>query len=80
VDEARAVLRRLERIEALEGGAAPAGVLLAEVRALLAEAEAWVRVEPAGTDLAADALDRCRAALRFSEPPEPAHGAVGGLW
>ena len=76
MEEARAVLRRLERIEALERDAAPADVLLAEVRALLAEAEAWVRVEPAAADLAEDALERCRAALRT---PEPAHGAVGGL-
>ena len=63
VQEARAVLARLERIEELERGEVPAGVLLEEVRALLTEAEAWVRVEPSGTDAAADAVDRCRAAL-----------------
>ena len=77
MDEARTVLARLERIDELEARGAPPGALLTEVRALLAEAEAWVRVEPAGTDLAADALDRCRAALNGAEP---AHGAVGGLW
>jgi hypothetical protein len=77
VDEARAVLARLERIAALDREAAPAGVVLAEVRALLAEAEAWVRVEPGGTELAADALERCRAALNGRER---AQGAVGGLW
>src|SRR5262249_30889383 len=63
MDEARAVLARLDRIVALEREQAPAGVLLDEVRALLTEAEAWVRIEPAGTDAAADALDRCRTAL-----------------
>jgi hypothetical protein len=61
--EARAVLRRLERIEALEREGAPARSLLAEVHALLDEAEAWVAAEPAGVDAAEAALNRCRAAL-----------------
>jgi len=77
VEEARAVIRRLERIDALDRDAAPADVLLGEVRALLHEAEAWVRAEPAGSDPAADALERCRQALR---PADPARNAVGGLW
>ena len=47
MDEARAVLRRLSRIEALEREGAPPRSLLAEVHALLAEA----------------ALERCRDAL-----------------
>jgi hypothetical protein len=63
MDEARAVVRRLRRIEALERGRAPAGSLLAEVRELLAEAEAWVRVEPGGTGPAEEALEQCRDAL-----------------
>jgi hypothetical protein len=64
MDEARAVLERLERIASLEARGAPPAVLLDEVRGLLAEAEAWVRVERAGTDLAESALERCREALR----------------
>ena len=64
VDEARAVLERLERIEALEGSGAPAADLLDEVRGLLRDAEAWVRSEPCGTDVAEGAIERCRAALR----------------
>ena len=67
MDEARAVLARLERIEALEAGDAPAGVLLEEVRGLLADAEVWVRAERQGTDLAETALERCREALRDAE-------------
>jgi hypothetical protein len=63
VDEARAVLARLDRIEELESGGAPASVLLAEVRALLHEAESWVRAEPGTTAAAAKALDRCHTAL-----------------
>jgi hypothetical protein len=67
MDEARAVLARLERIEALEARGAPAGRLLDEVRGLLAEAEAWVRTEREGTDLAESALERCREALHAAE-------------
>jgi predicted metal-dependent hydrolase len=67
MDEARAVLARLDRIEALERQRAPAGVLLDEVRALLAEAEAWVRAEPAGTERAVDALERCRKAAQNAQ-------------
>ena len=77
MDEARAVLARLERIEALERGEAPAEVLLDEVRGLLADAEAWVRAEPTGADLAQDALERCREALRDSEIGSEARA---GLW
>jgi hypothetical protein len=45
VDEARAVLHRLERIHALEReGATPAAVL-AELQELVREAEAWARID-----------------------------------
>jgi len=77
MDEARAVLARLERIEALERAGTPAGVLLEEVRRLLDEAEAWVRAEPAGTRRAEGALERCREALNDAET---AAGACAGLW
>lgn len=70
MDEARAVLARLERIEALEAEGAPARVLLDEVRGLLVDAEAWVRTEREGTDLAESALERCREALRAAEHGE----------
>src|SRR5207245_1530660 len=49
MEEARAVLARLERIERLDHAGAPAQDLLEEVRSLLREAEAWVRAEPGGT-------------------------------
>jgi hypothetical protein len=63
MDEARAVLRRLQRIEALEREGAPLRSVLAEVHALLGEAEAWVATERDGTDLAQQALQRCREAV-----------------
>ena len=77
MDEARAVLARLERIEALDASGAPAEVLLDEVRGLLRDAEAWVRSEPSGTDLAESALERCRDALRQAETPAEARA---GRW
>jgi hypothetical protein len=64
MDEARRVLDRLERIERLLGDGAPAGVLLGEVRALLADGERWLATErPEGLDEARAALDRCRRGL-----------------
>jgi hypothetical protein len=63
MDEARAVLTRLERIEALERAGSSGDVLLEEVRALLAEAEDWVRAEPGGTERAAAALEQCAQAF-----------------
>jgi hypothetical protein len=62
VDEARAVMARLERIEALEREGAAPRALLAEVRELLREGEAWLASERGETELAADALERCRSA------------------
>jgi hypothetical protein len=63
MDEARAVLRRLSRIEALERQGAAPGSLLVEVHELLAEAEAWAAAERGGVELAEAALGRCRDAL-----------------
>jgi len=63
MDEARSVLRRLERIETLERRGYPAEAMLAELRELVAEAEAWVRVEPGPTHGAEDAIERLRTAV-----------------
>jgi hypothetical protein len=61
MDEARAVIDRLDRIEALERDGAPAGELLDELRGLVRDAEAWARVE--GDARAAAAVERCGDAL-----------------
>jgi hypothetical protein len=64
MDEARRILERLERIERLRDGGAPASVLLGEVRALLSEGERWLASErPDGLVAATAALERCRARL-----------------
>ena len=64
MDEARQVLERLERIDALRREGAPAADLLAEVRSLLAEGERWLAAEtPEGIDRARAALADCQAGL-----------------
>ena len=71
------MIARLERIDELERHGAPPAELLEEVRGLLSDAEAWVRSEGAGTDLAETALERCREAL---ETPESGKEVRAGLW
>ena len=53
MDEARKVIQRLERIEALQSSQAPAEELLGEVRQLLSEGEAWLAAERCGPGAAA---------------------------
>ena len=62
MEKERAILERLERIDGLRSEDAPAEVLLDEVRALLSDAEDWVREEqvPSRTEAA---VDRARDAL-----------------
>jgi hypothetical protein len=67
VEKERAILERLERIDGLRQEDAPAGVLLAEVRALLSEAEDWVREDPAVPERVVDALERSKSALVAGE-------------
>jgi hypothetical protein len=65
------VMERLERIEALQRADAPAAALLAEVRKLLCEGEAWLVAEgPRGGDALA-ALGRCRGSVEDGEEVTP---------
>ena len=61
MDEARAVLGRLERIEELERRDAAPAEVLGELRLLVHEAEAWARCER--DDDARAAVERCVSAL-----------------
>jgi hypothetical protein len=61
MDEAWAVLERLARIEALDREGAESAELVAELRALMEEAEAWSRVE--GGDAGEQAVNELRTAL-----------------
>jgi hypothetical protein len=56
VDEAHALIRRLERIDALEREGAHPATMLAELRELVREAEAWARRE--GDERAIAAAER----------------------
>ena len=67
MEKERAILERLERIDGLRQEDAPAGVLLGEVRALLSEAEDWVREETEVSGRLADALERSKSALAAGE-------------
>lgn len=69
MDEARAVLHRLDRIDALDRDEAPAGELLEELRGLVRDAEAWLRAEPEPRG-AVEALASCRRALAAGEREE----------
>ena len=61
MEEARSVLERFERIESMRRANAGPGELLEELRALLREAEAWVKEE--GGDAGSAAVGRLREAL-----------------
>ena len=61
MDEARAVLARLDRIEELEREGAPPGVLLEELRGLVQAAEVWAKLE--GDERVRTTVERCDAAL-----------------
>ena len=67
VEKERAILERLDRIDGLRRDEAPAGVLLDEVRSLLAEAEDWVRDHPEAPPQAAEAIERSKEALAAGE-------------
>ena len=61
------ILDRLEQIERLEQDEAPAHILLQEVRALLSEAEVWVRSEARANERAEAAVQALRTALETRE-------------
>ena len=59
--EADAVIQRLDRIDALEREGAHPAALLAELRELVREAEAWARLE--GDERAWRAVERVEEAM-----------------
>ncbi len=61
MDEAHAVIRRLDRIDALEREGAHPTTLLAELRELVREAEAWARLE--GDERARRAVESVEEAM-----------------
>jgi hypothetical protein len=76
MEEARRVMERLERIEALQRAEAPATALLAEVRMLLRDGERWLAAEGGGAAAALGALERCRGSVQRAGEVMPT-GAEG---
>jgi hypothetical protein len=77
MDEARAVLDRLERIRALDASFASPQLLLVELHLLFEEVACWLEREPAPAAQAA--LDRSLlaekiAVWRYEAVTAPAHG------
>jgi hypothetical protein len=62
MEEARAVMERLDRIEHLDREGAHPGAVLAELRELVREAEVWVRVE-GEPPRATEAVERMKEAM-----------------
>ena len=71
MEEAHALLARLDRIEALDREGAPPELLLPELQALVSEAEAWARRErdPAAEAAAAACAGACGAILGAAVVP-----------
>jgi hypothetical protein len=79
MDEARAVLARLERIEALEREGAGVPSVLAELRELVREAAAWAeRERDPQARAAAEALAEAHL-QRVHEPPLPSAAVAGPI-
>jgi hypothetical protein len=77
MEEAREVIERLERIDALRRAGAPADELLEEVRGLLAEGERWLAAEKGGgTERARAALGESRARLATEERQVVVRGSL----
>jgi hypothetical protein len=78
MDEARLVLVRLARIDALRKAGAEPQILLEELRALVCEGESWVAAEGSGAGRAADALDHLSAALARGSDADREGVVAGG--
>jgi len=63
VEEARAVIARLDRIEAMERAQEPAALLLNELELLALETKRWLEREGSSAAAARVALERCRLGL-----------------
>ena len=79
MDEARTVIRRLERIEALQSEQAPAAALLTEVRQLLREGEAWLAAERHGAGSRAADDDPGPAVDEMGREGDATDGAAAAL-
>ena len=77
MEEALAVIARLDRIEALALARAPAGLILSELEQLLPEARRWLEGEGLAAAGARNALERCRVVLEDASRSPNASIAAG---
>jgi hypothetical protein len=77
MDEARRILERLDRIDALRTAGADAATLLCELRALVREGEAWVEAEGRGAGRAAGVLRELGQAMQPASRAPAAAGREG---
>lgn len=79
MDEARRVIDRLGRIDALRSAGAGPGELLVELRELVREGQAWAGAEGAGASRAAAALESLDESLgdRNGRPPRGEEVVLG---
>jgi hypothetical protein len=79
VEEARAVLERLERIEALDRACADPNVLLGELRELVREAETWAKRErdPRAQAAAETLGSQMTSATTFDGEPSQSPASLG---
>jgi hypothetical protein len=73
MEEGRKVSARLERIEALQYVAAPTGVLLAELRGLLQDGEAWLAAGVGESTARSAAGEKCREREEAKEVTPEGH-------
>jgi hypothetical protein len=68
VEEARALIARLDRIEAMALARAPAELVLSELELLVPEAMRWLKREGPAAAAARVALERCLLVLSERSP------------
>jgi hypothetical protein len=78
VEEARAVIARLDRIEAMERAREPGELVLDQLALLAVEAERWLETEHTAGIAARKALERCLDALERAPTPERLLAGVPG--
>jgi hypothetical protein len=76
MEEARAVIARLDRIEAMARAQVPAALVLSELELLIPEARRWLEREGLAAAAARAALERCLFVLK--EGSQPSGAAISG--
>ena len=79
MEEARAVIARLDRIEAMELAQEPVALLLSELELLALETKLWLEREGSAAAAARVALERCLLALEAASRSSLSPRQPGGV-